>query len=208
MARKNRYTVSNNSPLSGGNGTVDTRGAKTANFEDTMDAVRRGYGKVFGNSQYVSNNSPLSGGSGTINTRGAKTARVPRNLGIGNSKYVSNNNPTASGNGRIPQHYQEVRTGKERANHRYVKKVKTKSGKIRYIYDDAVAGVRKVGKQGLDAAGKMGQGISKFANDTMRNIQKQDIPGQISREVGNAINAGRNFINSVMDNLRNIKLPF
>ena len=41
---------------------------------------------------------------------------------------VSSSNPTAAGGA-------PVTTGKERANHKYKGKVRTKSGKIRYLYD-------------------------------------------------------------------------
>lgn len=40
-------------------------------------------------------------------------------------------NPTASGSGG------SVQTGNERANHKYIDKVRTKTGKVRYIYDMA-----------------------------------------------------------------------
>lgn len=42
-------------------------------------------------------------------------------------------NPTASGSGGQVA----INTGNERANHKYIKKVQTKSGKVRYIYDMA-----------------------------------------------------------------------
>lgn len=47
------------------------------------------------------------------------------------SKNVPSQNPTAGGGS-------SVTTGKERPGHKYVKKVRTKSGKIRYVYDDSV----------------------------------------------------------------------
>lgn len=58
--------------------------------------------------------------------RAADSAR--RAIGTSN---VSSSNPTAGG-GSMANY---VTTGKERANHKYKGKVKTRTGKIRYVYD-------------------------------------------------------------------------
>lgn len=96
---------------------------------------------------------------------------------------------------RTAENLQEVKTGKERANHRYSKKVRTKSGKIRYIYDTKNQPTNKKNSPNTFDPGKIANDIGKGISD-------------VTKSIGNAssglINSGKSFI----EGIRNFKLPF
>lgn len=90
---------------------------------------------------------------------------------------------------RPDENYQSVRTGKERQNAKYIDKVKTKSGKIRYIYDPK----QKGGTNKRSNASKQGSGgplsnMKKFASLAAKSL---------SRMSSRAVSAGSNFIKSL-----------
>ena len=145
-----------------------------------------------------------------------RTGKTARNLEraarkINMSKNVPSQNPTAGGG------YTPVNDGKERAGHKYKAKVRTKSGKIRYIYDNVETASGKHGgvKDAFDSQ-KHGKHVSNkaaYMNAWKRREQSENAQRarnadpvnqvrrfanrsvrQITRAAGGAIDAARGFL--------------
>lgn len=109
------------------------------------------------------------------------------------------------------QQYSPVTDGKERANHKYIEKVRTKNGKIRYIYDVEGGGQshsnvydtnkkNKKLKDRFDKAQKQHQkrttdAMSKRYEAAVNNERAMRNPfNQASRAIRTAINSGRSWL--------------
>lgn len=148
--------------------------------------------------------NPGGGGSDPRHLRnlipslGYKAEKAAQGLGVKKGSY---DNPTASGSGM---------TGKERANHKYIDKVKTKSGKTRYIYDVTTASGSHNGpdpRARAKANLKMAQRDSPRRNtgstrELRRGIAADKIakrasraPGEAASRVGKAVSDGAKWLN-------------
>lgn len=142
----------------------------------------------------------------TMDRDGKKAEAWAQKIFRPNKSNVSNQNPTAAGG-------PEYTTGKEKANHKYIKKVKTKSGKIRYIYDAPTMEDidRKTKRYAEEAARRarerdMADARARRKKREHEQRMKTDIPYRISHDVNAALDAGRKFVDDVMYSVRNSPL--
>ena len=116
---------------------------------------------------------------------------------------IPGRNPTAAGG--------SASFGKSWENHKYINKVRTKSGKIRYIYDDITTAsgkqkdvIEEKDKKKAENAEKWAEYLKKeYEGKKRRKKQdkhdirmKHDIPYRVQHEA-------QTFINNVMDNIKN-----
>lgn len=131
-----------------------------------------------------------------VRDTGRAAERSARTLGIEKNKKVPSQNPTAGGG--------SASFGKSWENHKYIDKVRTKSGKIRYIYDDISTAsgkhrnvVEENDKKKADYNKKMQEGKKRRRAQDKHDIRmKHDIPYRVQHEA-------QTFINNVMDNVKN-----
>lgn len=148
-----------------------------------------------------------------IARRGRNIERSARK-NIQPSKNVPSQNPTAGGGTAVID-------GKERANHKYVKKVRTKSGKIRYIYDDSVttaSGKHIDPKKAYDSQRHAKHVTNKAAymdawkrREASENAQRQrnaDPINQARKFANRTINNITKTAGNVMNNARNFMKQF
>lgn len=94
-------------------------------------------------------------------------------------------------NHRPDEQYSPVTTGKERTNHKYIAKVRTKDGKIRYIYDLEGGNIHNTNKKSNDQFNKSQNKAAVNNKGATRNPFDQ-----ASKAIGTAINSGRSWLKS------------
>lgn len=100
---------------------------------------------------------------------------------------------------------QSVRTGKERADHKYIDKVKTKSGKIRYIYEIDTADGKKRDANSVHDANK-----KRIAENARKNLEAThrgaDARNKATKEGNSPLGKVRGAAQQLLKNLRNTPL--